>query len=176
MTVRRRTRSPRGTGEQLRGEIITAATELLIAHGSRDAVSVRAVADRVGVTPPSIYLHFADKDQLLDAVTAAYFEQLDDVLAQAGEGLDDPLERALAEGLGYVRFAIGNPVLYELAFAPRARSASARDSMVDAVLESAAFRRLSRTVQALVDEGFYPPGDVVGCVLDCSRPRTASRR
>ncbi|NMO02315.1 TetR/AcrR family transcriptional regulator [Gordonia sp. TBRC 11910] len=166
MTVRRRMRSPRGSGEQLRGEIITAATELLVNHGSRDAVSVRAVASRVGVTPPSIYLHFADKDQLLDAVTAASFEKLDEVLAQAGDGLDDPLERALAEGLGYVRFAIGNPVLYELAFAPRAGSSSPSGSMVDEVLASAAFHRLSQTVQALIDEGFYPPGDVVGSVLE----------
>ncbi|MFW0791156.1 TetR/AcrR family transcriptional regulator [Gordonia sp. CPCC 205333] len=164
MTLGRRARSPRGSGEQLRGEIISAAMELLAEEGSSDAVSVRAVAGRVGVTPPSIYLHFADKDQLLDAVTAQAFEQLDDVLSTAGVGIDDPLERALAEGMAYVRFAIANPVLYELAFTHPATCDNG--SMVDEVLATAAFLRLSRTVQALIDEGFYPPGDVVGAALE----------
>ena len=40
-------------------------------------MSIRSVAQRVGVTPPSIYLHFADKDALLDAVCARYFHKLD---------------------------------------------------------------------------------------------------
>jgi hypothetical protein len=30
--------------------------------GNEDAVSIRAIADAVGVTPPSIYLHFLDKE------------------------------------------------------------------------------------------------------------------
>jgi len=45
--------------------------------GHAKAVSIRSVAQRVGVTSPSIYLHFADKDALLDAVCARYFERLD---------------------------------------------------------------------------------------------------
>ena len=63
-----RRRASRGAGEQLRGEIVTAAKQLLADSASADAVSIRAVADAVGVTPPSIYLHFADKDALLAAV------------------------------------------------------------------------------------------------------------
>src|SRR5690349_6027368 len=74
----RRRRAPRGSGEQLRDEILDAATELLLETGHAKAVSIRSVAQRVGVTPPSIYLHFADKDALLDAVCARYFEKLDE--------------------------------------------------------------------------------------------------
>lgn len=160
----RRARSPRGSGERLRGEIIAAATELLVEQGSPDAVSIRAVATRVGVTPPSIYLHFADKHQLLDAVTAEYFQQLDVVLGAAGDGIDDAATRVLAEGLAYVRFAISTPVLYGLAFDHRSRCE--QGSMVDEVLAAAAFVRLSRSVQAMIDQGVYPPGDVVGGVLE----------
>ncbi|NED65050.1 helix-turn-helix transcriptional regulator, partial [Streptomyces sp. SID10244] len=69
----KRTRSPRGSGELLAEEIIASATALLLEEGDDAAVSIRAVAGRVGVTPPSIYLHFADKDALLDAVCARYF-------------------------------------------------------------------------------------------------------
>ncbi len=160
----RRSRSPRGSGEQLRGEIISAATQLLVEHGTRDAVSIRAVAGAVGVTSPSIYLHFADKDELIDAVTAQYFEQLDEVLGDAGDGLPDPMDRALAQGLAYVRFAIGTPVLYELAFTHTPNCD--KESMVDEVLAAAAFMRFSQTVQDLIDDGVYPAGDLVTSVLE----------
>ena len=63
----RRRRAPRGSGEQLREEILDATTELLLETGHAKAVSIRSVAQRVGVTPPSIYLHFADKDALADS-------------------------------------------------------------------------------------------------------------
>ena len=63
-----RRRSPRGSGDRLAGEIVDAAIELLIDAGDDSAVSIRSIAARVGVTPPSIYLHFADKQELLDAV------------------------------------------------------------------------------------------------------------
>ena len=68
-TASRRTRARRGEGERLREEILDAAERLLIETGNRDAVSIRAVAEAVGVTPPSIYLHFADKTELLIFLT-----------------------------------------------------------------------------------------------------------
>ena len=60
----KRRRAPRGSGDQLRDEILDATTELLMETGHAKAVSIRSVAQRVGVTPPSIYLHFADKETL----------------------------------------------------------------------------------------------------------------
>ena len=57
----RRVRAKRGDGERLRFEILD-AVDTLLARGSKDdAVSIRAVADMVGCTPPAIYLHFFDK-------------------------------------------------------------------------------------------------------------------
>ena len=66
--VKRRSRSRRGEGETLRADLLTATERLMIEAGSADAVSIRAIADAVGVTPPSIYLHFPDKDSLILAV------------------------------------------------------------------------------------------------------------
>ena len=62
----------------MRDEILNAATDILLNTGHAKAMSIRSVAERVGVTPPSIYLHFQDKDTLLDAVCARYFDKLDD--------------------------------------------------------------------------------------------------
>src|SRR5581483_12470957 len=73
--VAHRKRAARGQGQLLREEIIAAAERLLIERGSEDAVSIRAIADAVGVTPPSIYMHFADKDELFMAVCEARFDE-----------------------------------------------------------------------------------------------------
>lgn len=56
MTVEqlRRRRPPLGSGEQLRADTLTAAAELLLKSGDERAVCIRAVANRVGVTPSSI--------------------------------------------------------------------------------------------------------------------------
>jgi AcrR family transcriptional regulator len=50
----RRHRARRGEGDRLREEILAAAERLLLETGDESAVSIRAVADAVGVTPPSI--------------------------------------------------------------------------------------------------------------------------
>ena len=115
-TSSRRHRAARGQGEALRGEILAAARDLLAETGNQDAVSVRAVAERVGVTTPSIYLHFKDKDDLLDAVCAEVFEALGVALGEAAALDGTPVERLMAEGRAYVRFALDKPEHYRLAF------------------------------------------------------------
>ena len=93
-------RARRGEGERLRAEILAAAERLLIDTGDESAVSIRAVAEAVGVTPPSIYLHFADRNELLFAVVEEQFGHLDEVMEQAAVGVDDPLGRVIAGGAG----------------------------------------------------------------------------
>jgi AcrR family transcriptional regulator len=59
-----RTRRPRGS---LTPEAILDAAEAVAAQGF-DALSVRAVAARLGAAPMALYNHFATKDQLVDAL------------------------------------------------------------------------------------------------------------
>ncbi|OBF14503.1 TetR/AcrR family transcriptional regulator [Mycobacterium sp. ACS4331] len=157
----RRRRAPRGSGEQLRDEILDAATDLLLETGSVKDVSIRSVAERVGVTPPSIYLHFTDKDALLDAVCARYYESLHAKMKQAADGQSTTLDVLRAQGLAYVRFAIDTPELYRIATMGEGRPGSD----VDATLASSAFMHLRETVQTLMDEGIYPPGDPTAVTL-----------
>src|SRR3954462_12451882 len=104
----RRARARRGEGERLRDEILAAAERLLIRTGDQEAVSIRAIAEAAGVTPPSIYLHFADKTQLLTAVCSARFAEFDRYLEEAASGVDDPLDALWARGRAYVRFGLDN--------------------------------------------------------------------
>jgi AcrR family transcriptional regulator len=151
----KRRRAPRGSGEQLRDEILDATTDLLLETGHEKLVSIRSVAKRVGVTPPSIYLHFADKNTLLDAVCARYFERLDEVMQQMARDHASTVDRLWAQGMAYVRFALQTPELYRIATMGDSRPGSP----VDLTLNSSAFVHLRDSVQALMDEGIYPVGD-----------------
>ena len=150
-TSSRRHRAARGQGEALRGEILAAARDLLAETGNQDAVSVRAVAERVGVTTPSIYLHFKDKDDLLDAVCAEVFEALGVALGEATAQGGSPLERLMAQGRAYVRFALDKPEHYRLAFMIRGEPRN-----VDEVLSDNCFTQLLETVQDCIDAGIFP--------------------
>ncbi len=157
----KRRRAPRGSGEQLRDEILDATTELLLETGHAKAVSIRAVAQRVGVTPPSIYLHFADKDALLDAVCARYFEKLDEEMQQAASDQPSTVEMLRAQGLAYVRFAMQTPELYRIATMGEGRPGSD----VDMTLDTSAFQHLRNSVELLMSEGVYPQGDPTTAAL-----------
>jgi AcrR family transcriptional regulator len=140
MTTRTRKRARRGEGGALHSEILVAARQLLADTGSDEAVSVRAVADRVGVSTPSIYLHFADKDALIDAVCESVFADLGQAMEDAAEGVTEPFEALKQRGLAYVRFALANPEHYRIVLMSRGNAAN-----------SAAHMLTTSTYQNLVD-------------------------
>ncbi|BBZ29939.1 TetR family transcriptional regulator [Mycolicibacterium madagascariense] len=164
MTVEpmKRRRAARGCGDHLRDEILDATTDLLLTTGHAKAVSIRAVAQRVGVTPPSIYLHFADKDALLDAVCARYFEALDAVMQQMVRDQPTTMDRLRAQGLAYIRFARQNPELYRIATMGEGRPGSD----IEKTLNTSAFVHLQSTVETLMAEAVYPPGDATAVALE----------
>lgn len=95
---------------------MAATADLLHEAGHPDHVSVRAIADRVGVTPPSVYRHFPDKESLIFEVCHRHFAGFDRVLDEAAEGIDDPLERLRGRGEAYVRFGLESPETYRIMF------------------------------------------------------------
>lgn len=109
-----RRRARRGQGAALRGEVLQAAMDLLRDTNSEEAVSLRAVAERVGVSAPAIYLHFADKAALMDAVCGEVFEALHAAMRTASEEASDPLAALREQGRAYVRFALANPEHYRI--------------------------------------------------------------
>ena len=63
-----RDRNRRGEGGRLREEILQAATDLLERGGNAEAVTLRAIAREVGISAPSIYGHFEDREAIVSAV------------------------------------------------------------------------------------------------------------
>jgi AcrR family transcriptional regulator len=142
----RRPRARKGEGDRLREEILQAAERLLIKTGDQEAVSVRAIAEAVGVTPPSIYLHFADKNELIFAVCARHFVSLDEAIETAAAGATDPLDELRLRGLAYVRFGLDHPEQYRILFMSKP-SATPDAWTADAMLENAAFTHHLEAVQ-----------------------------
>ncbi len=152
-----RTRSRRGEGELLRHDILAAAGRLLAERGDENAVSIRMIADAVGVTPPSIYLHFPDKDALIEAVCEERFQAFDEALEAAAARADGPLEALRARGRAYVRFALDNPEHYRVIFMTKHDRSMALDELVsggaDASAGARAFAHLVGAVTAAADAG-----------------------
>jgi AcrR family transcriptional regulator len=111
-----RGRNPRGTGVRLRADIVAAARDILAEQGIETAVTLRGVARRVGIAAPSIYPHFANSDEIVQAVVLETFETLEHYLQAAKVGITDPRERLLAGCRAYMTFGIENAHLYGLLF------------------------------------------------------------
>jgi AcrR family transcriptional regulator len=102
--------------EELRQEILDAARELFVKEGY-EAVSMRKIADKVGCAAGTIYLHFEDKDSILNDLARETFQKLDrhmDALAQDHQS--DPLERLRRGGRRYIDFGLAHPQHYLVAF------------------------------------------------------------
>ncbi len=102
---------------ELRRALVGAALGLLAEDGA-DAVSLRAVARRAGVSAMAPYRHYPDKEALLAAVAVQGFGGLCAVLRTADDAA--PTGQALVEqAVAYVRYALENPALFRLMFGPK---------------------------------------------------------
>jgi AcrR family transcriptional regulator len=115
-------------------------------------VSIRAAADAVGVTPPSIYLHFADKTELIFAICERYFEELGRVTTEARRGSVDPVESLRLLGRAYIQFGLDNPEPYRVLFM-RKPSATPLPFQYEMILESSGFSNLVRAVSRAIEAG-----------------------
>ncbi len=128
----------------LRAALLAAATDIITESGV-DAVTMRGLAERAGVSRTAPYRHFEDKRALLTEVALEGYRRLAATMAAAREkGGDDPVAALACIGQQYVRFAVDNATHYRLMFgdgavtagdAPAIKSASkkAAQDMVEAI-------------------------------------------
>jgi AcrR family transcriptional regulator len=91
-------------------EIVTAARELLDEQGA-DALTMRRLAERLGIRAPSLYKHLPDKAALEIAVIATGLEDLAVALDEARRAAAEPITALAA---AYRAFAMAHPHLYLL--------------------------------------------------------------
>jgi AcrR family transcriptional regulator len=147
-----RSRNRRGEGGQLREEILAAAAAQLIELQDADAVTIRGVASAVGVSAPSVYLHFPDKGTLIFEVCERLFAALDAHIEAAVGGIGDPFEQLQGRARAYVRFGIEHPEQYRVLFMSRASDVP--DTFdTGKLLTSAAFAHLHGNIEAVLATG-----------------------
>ncbi len=104
--TRRRTRT--------RQAILKAASEIVRQQGP-DALSMRALAERIDYSAAGIYEYFASKEEIINAVCAEGFDRLAGYMRQSDPALP-VADYLLAIGLAYIRFALENPDYFVLMF------------------------------------------------------------
>lgn len=124
----------------LRSACLTAARELLEEEAD---LSLRAVARRAGVSPAALYRHYADKGDLISALSALGCRELGSTLAEASAEPSTPDDFA-DMAVAYVRFAIERPALFRVMFstpcAPGASQHAMAAAEVDCFVRRAAVR------------------------------------
>lgn len=101
--------------ENLRRDLLEAGREYVKAHGHHD-LSVRKLAQQVGVSPGAPYHHFPDRRSLLLALAIDGFDSLAIASGQFDIGGTVALERVKALAANFVKFALENPHLIELMY------------------------------------------------------------
>ena len=99
----------------LRRAIIEAALEILSETQSLE-FSLRELARRAGVSHNAPYKHFADKRELLAAVSTAGFELLTKRMSDKIADISNPRAQLFAMLRAYVHHGVENPALYRLMF------------------------------------------------------------
>lgn len=119
----------------------------LAAEGGQEAVGLREVARRAGVSAAAAYRHFAGQEGLLDAVrqaaVGALGKSMDAAVTQVVT--DTPTERLVASGRGYFEFALSQPLLF--------RCLAGGFELPDDDSDRGPFALLLNLVGALHDEG-----------------------
>ncbi|WP_370323804.1 TetR/AcrR family transcriptional regulator [Euzebya sp.] len=124
---------------------LLAAAEAEVAEGGSAAVSLRAIARRAGVSHAAPAYHFGDKAGVLTALATEGFRRLTAAMRDAIADSDapTPAREVQAAGMGYLRFALDNPALFDVMWRPsslhrddpdlRARGDDAYAILVDAI-------------------------------------------
>ena len=120
MTSSRPGRAPRKPPDRyhhgdLRRALVQEAVRTIQAKGV-DALTLRAVGQKLGVSRTALYRHFTDKSALLAAVAGEGFHTLRVQLVEAWEHGGRGVEAFEAMGAAYVRFAVANPSYYRVMF------------------------------------------------------------
>src|SRR5690349_23007017 len=154
--------------EATRAEILRAAWAVAHEKGVAD-VTLKDVADRVGMRPPSLYSHFASKNAIYDAMFAEAWQGCLDALRAAAEAgvPDDPRAAMTVMGRAYFEYAVADQARNQLM---NARISADFEPSPEAYAPSVAVWELGRThlaaigVTAEADLDLYSA--VVGGLVD----------
>lgn len=132
---------------------ILRAARALFERGGAQAVSMRRIAQAVGLTPMAIYRHFPNREALLQRISDDSFQEISRHWSARNEG-GDVIARLLAIQQIYLDYALAHPHLFDHAFSMpreqarrfpedfRARRSPTLNVVADVVIEAQQAGRL----------------------------------
>lgn len=145
-------RKPKGEGHARRAEILAAAERIFVEHGYEGA-TIRKIADEVGLSSTALYMHFAEKSEILHEICNQAFAALlaanQAILAEPGEA-EERLRRMMR---AYVDFGFANPNAYRLVYMTRPIEATAGAQSAAQELGATLFRSFERVVEDVEASG-----------------------
>ena len=141
--------------EEVRRKILDAARELFMAEGY-ERVTMRRIAEAIEYSPTTIYHHFEDKDDLVNALCHEEFAQLLSVLDPRAESAD-PVEQIRRIGKAYAAFGLANPNHYRFMFMTPVRFGEGHQVSEPG---QQSFALLRTAVARAIETGAFVKGDV----------------
>jgi AcrR family transcriptional regulator len=150
------TRVTRPSADATRRRILTAALELFADH-SFDGASTRDIAERAGVSQPSVAYHFRSKDELWRAAVSALFAELTERMAERVHGLRGVDEATRAELLvrDFIAFSAEHPQLHRIITQESKVDGDRMDWLVDQHVRPL-YELTTGMFERLVEQGVLP--------------------
>lgn len=117
---------------------------------------MREIADAVGVTPPAIYLHFKDKDELFFAVCERPFMAFSERIRVVLRDASDPVERVRRMGRGYIEFGLEYPEQYRVMMMTKTEF-DPMDHPLEEMYGMQVFYGLVAAAKECIDDGLFRP-------------------
>jgi AcrR family transcriptional regulator len=126
-----------------------------IHHDGVEALTLRTIGVKLGVSRTALYRHFADKRALLSVVATEGFRMLRERLVEAWSS--GGVRGFNAMGVAYIRFAMANPSHYRVMFGGFVDDAPRDEELMREA--NAAFQALVDSLVALQKEGVVRKDD-----------------
>jgi len=134
--------------DDLRNEILTAGHAFIAANG-HGGLSVRALAQQLGVSAGAPYHHFPDRRSLLVALAVDGFKALNERAEAIGATAASPAEKLAALAHAFLDFCAERPRLLELMYDSELTRPTLEPALADA--QRFGFRRVVETVGAMLE-------------------------
>lgn len=152
-------RKAKGDGYLRRGEILSAAERIFVDCGYEGA-TIRKIADEVGVSSTTLYMHFRDKDEILVEICRDVVSRM----ISANEALLaedlEPVDRVRRMLEAYIQFGLEHANAYRLVFGPFVAGSPSGGRAELAALGSRCFELFSSAVDAISAAGRLRTEDV----------------
>lgn len=140
----------------LKNALIAAGLDILAKEGS-GALSLRSVAQKVGVSHAAPYAHFADKQALIAEISTEGYRRLYEAIrAAAAQHEHDPARQLVEAAWAYVSFALEDPEHFKVTLSGVVEKEKDYPAFVEVSKKS--FALVVDIVQACQRKGVLPKG------------------